>query len=115
MRPTCNDEAPRVLRDYGFDAYLRASFRAEELPGGLEVFATARTDGTRLGLVHNRPAPSAPLMVRAYRAHCQERKSPQTDFQYDGAPKATASPSAAPCGSGEVVLKMCSVLDLLCS
>src|SRR5262245_50676931 len=37
------DEALRVLRDNGLDAYLRASFGAEELPAGLVVLAAART------------------------------------------------------------------------
>jgi len=37
------DEALCVLRDNGFDARLRASFGAEELPGGLVVLAAART------------------------------------------------------------------------
>jgi len=41
------DEALRVLRDNGLDGHLRASFGAEELPGGLAVLVAARTEGSR--------------------------------------------------------------------
>jgi hypothetical protein len=44
MRPNCNDEAARVARQRA-RYHLRASFGAEELPGGLAVLAEERTEG----------------------------------------------------------------------